>query len=280
VEQQTLASVWVDQDGLNQQQEMLIPAFRDALCQARIVFVVLTPSYLTRPNCLRELRWALDFERAGHISVVLLSLHPAVTFDERLKLVRDGPLQGLVFSSKEKKVKRLCPEAIALVKRLNDVHMNYLPWHELQAWRSDTEKDDWEEHRQYTEKGVAKQVHLAGCQEGLVENTVKVIKNWLVCAAPRPAAECFAMDGTDDLLAADVQPGHVPSKMLGTELYPETAAREVLMSRQVQPGDAAWEQDSSRVSCPGCGREFNMLNRRHHCRCAVLLRPRQLHACG
>jgi predicted esterase len=116
---------------------MLIPAFRDALCQARIVVVVLTPSYLTRPNCLRELRWALDFERAGHLRVVLLSLHPAVTFEGRLQLVQDGPLKGLVFSSKEKKVKRLCPEAIALVERLNDVHMNYLPWHELQAWRSD-----------------------------------------------------------------------------------------------------------------------------------------------
>jgi len=274
VEQQTLASVWVDQDGLNQQQEKLIPAFRDALCQARIVFVVLTPSYLTRPNCLRELRWALDFERAGHISVVLLSLHPAMTFDGRTQLVQNGPLQGLVFSSKEKKVKRLCPEAIALVKRLNDVHMNTLPWHELQVWRSDTEKSDWEEHRQYTEKGAAKQVHLAGCQEGLVEQTVTVIKDLLVCAAPRPAAECFAMDDTDGLLAADVQPCHVPSELLGTELYPETAAREVLLSRQVRPGDAAWEQDSSRVSCPGpgCGRRFNMLNRRHHCRCAVLLR--------
>jgi hypothetical protein len=133
VEQQTLASVWVDTDGLNQQQDTLIPAFRDALCQARVVLIVLTPSYLTRPNCVRELRWALDFERAGHLRVVLLSMHPAVTFDGRLQLVQDGPLQGLVFSSKEKKVKRVCPEALALVKRLNDVHMNMLPWHELQA---------------------------------------------------------------------------------------------------------------------------------------------------
>ncbi len=75
----------------------------------------------------------MDFERADHMSVVLLSLHPAVTIDGRLQLVRDGPLQGLVLSSKERKVKRLCPEVIALVKRLNDVHMNMLPWQELQA---------------------------------------------------------------------------------------------------------------------------------------------------
>ena len=71
------------------------------------------------------------------MTVVLLSMHPAVTFDGRVQLVQDGPLQGLLFSCKEKKVKRLCPEAVSLVERLNDVHMNMLPWHELQAWRSD-----------------------------------------------------------------------------------------------------------------------------------------------
>ena len=224
VEQQTLASVWVDQDGLNQQQEMLIPAFRDALCQARIVFIVLTPAYLTRPNCLRELRWALDFERAGHISVVLLSLHPAVTFDGRMQLVQNGPLQGLVFSSKEKKVKRLCPEAIALVKRLNDVHMNTLPWHELQAWRSDGAKSDWEEHRQYVQGGADKTVCLAGEAGGLVEQTVEVVKEWLVCAVPRPVSECAQMDDTDALSSADVTSADDVCSVLDLTRYPEAAA--------------------------------------------------------
>ncbi len=90
LEQQTLANVWVDQDGLNQQQETIISYFRDALCQARIVGVVLTPTYLTRPNCLRELRWALDFEEKGYLKVGLLSMHPAVTFDSRVQLVQNG----------------------------------------------------------------------------------------------------------------------------------------------------------------------------------------------
>ena len=53
--------------------------------------------------------------------------------------MQNGPLHGLVFSSKEKKVKRLCFEALKLAERLNDVHLNTLPWHELQAWRSDAE---------------------------------------------------------------------------------------------------------------------------------------------
>jgi hypothetical protein len=271
MEHQTLTSLWVDQEGLNQQLETLIPSFRAALCQARVVIVALTPSYLTRPNCLRELRWALDFERAGHLKVLLLALHPAVTFDGRLQLVQDGPLKGLVFSSKEKKVKRLCPEAISLVQRLNDVHLNMLPWHELQAWRSDELKGDWEEQRRYDKNGSIKQVHLAGCQDGLVEQTVSVISDYFTCVSPRHASECVAMDDTAALLALDVPPADVPSDFINIERYPETDARvaalEVVLSRQLQPGDEAWEQDSSRISCPGCGKRFGFLNRRHHCRC-------------
>jgi len=224
LEQQTLASVWVGHDGLNQQQEMLIPAFRDVLCQARVVFVVLTPSYLTQPNCLRELRWALDFERAGHVRVVLLPLHPAVTFEGRLQLVQDGPLRGLVFSSKEKKVKRLCPEAIALVQRLNDVHMNCLPWHELQAWRSIDAKSDWEEHRRYVQGGADTRVCLAGGAGGLVEQTVEEVKQWLVCAAPRPVSECAQMDNTDALSSADVTRADYVYSVLDLTRYPEAAA--------------------------------------------------------
>ena len=251
LEQQTLASVWVDQDGLNQQQEMLIPAFRDALCQARVVFVVLTPSYLTRPNCLRELRWALDFERAGHVRVVLLSLHPAVTFEGRLQLVQDGPLRGLVFSSKEKKVKRLCPEAIALVKRLNDVHMNYLPWHELQAWRSDGAKSDWEEHRRYVQGGADTRVCLAGGAGGLVEQTVEVVKQWLVCAAPRPVSECAQMDDTDALSSADVTSADDVCSVLDLTRYPEAAAatlRRETEAVRLQEEEAEKEAEQRRVA--------------------------------
>lgn len=277
-EHQTLTSVWVDQDGLNQQLETIIPSFRAALCQARIVLVALTPSYLTRPNCLRELRWALDFERAGHVKVLVLALHPAVTFEGRLQLVKDGALHGLVFSSKEKKVMRICPEALALVERLNDVHMNLLPWHELQAWRSDELKGDWEEHRCYDCNGTVKRVHLAGCQDGLVEQTVSVISDYLPCVSPRPVSECVAMDSTAALLAQEVPPADVPADFINIERYPESdarvAAKEVALSRQLQPGDKAWEQDSSRVACPGpaCGKRFGILNRRHHCRfCGMVM---------
>jgi hypothetical protein len=49
------------------------------------------------------------------------------------------------------------------------------------------------------------------------------------------------------------------------------------MLRQLQPGDAAWEQDNLRVTCPGpgCGTSFNVFNRRHHCRYTTLLLAKQ-----
>jgi hypothetical protein len=118
----------------------------------------------------------------------------------------------------------MCPEAIALVKRLNDVHMNYLPWHELQAWRSDGAKSDWEEHRRYDDKGTAKQVHLAGCKDGLVEQTVEVVKQWLVCAAPRPVSECAQMDDTDMYTASDVDQAVTAVAVLDASRYPEDSA--------------------------------------------------------
>jgi hypothetical protein len=68
--------------------------------------------------------------------------------------------------------------------------------------------------------------------------------------APRSASECCAMSDTSALLAADVAPGDFPPTLLSADLYPETATREVLLSRQLQPGDKAWEQDSSRFLAP------------------------------
>jgi hypothetical protein len=233
--------------------------------------------YLTRPNCLRELQWALDFDKAKCLKVVVLYLHHAMTYDRRLKLVSDGPDRGLVFLSKAKKVVRLCDQAVELVKRLNDEHMNTLPWHELHAWRSDEMKGDWEEHRQYMEQGRVTQVSLDGCHAGLIEKTVKEkLAEWLVCTAPRSASECFPMNDTDSLRAVDVELGNVSSEFRESlmQLYPEPTAREVVLSRQVRPEDAAWEEDSSRIACPGpnCARRFDILNRRHHCRCKFELR--------
>jgi hypothetical protein len=90
-------------------------------------------------------------------------------------------------------VKRMCPEAIALVERLNDVHMKTLPYQDLQvlqAWRSDDAKSDWEEYMSYRQGGADKTVYLAGRADRLVEHIVGVVTDWLLCAVLRPMNEC------------------------------------------------------------------------------------------
>ena len=112
----------------------VVRRFRDALCAASVIIVCLTPTYLTRPNCLRELRWALDFAASGKKRVVLLPLHPAVTYGGVLKMMQPGNKRGLVFSSKDKSVKRITAAALELLSHVKfKSQMTLPPWHELQV---------------------------------------------------------------------------------------------------------------------------------------------------
>jgi hypothetical protein len=112
----------------------VVRRFRDALCAASVIIVCLTPTYLTRPNCLRELRWALDFARSGKKRVVLLPLHPAVTYGGVSKMMEPGIRHGLVFSSKETSAMRIKPAAVELLSHVKfRTQMTQLPCHELQV---------------------------------------------------------------------------------------------------------------------------------------------------
>ena len=72
--------------------------------------------------------------------------------------------------------------------------------------------------------GTDKTVCLAGRADGLVEQTVGVVKDWLVCAAPRPVSECAQMDDTRALTAADVTSADDVCGVLDLTRYPEAAA--------------------------------------------------------
>ena len=153
IEEQTLFNVWVDLLGIDQVIALDFPCcpsfcsefcvqnfddvvrrFREALCAASVIIVCLTPTYLTRPNCLRELRWALDFAASGKKRVILLPLHPAVTFGGVSKMTQPGSKRGLVFSSKDKSVKRITAAAVELLSHVNfRSQMTLPPCHELQV---------------------------------------------------------------------------------------------------------------------------------------------------
>jgi hypothetical protein len=65
---------------------------------------------------------------------------------------------------------------------------------------------------------------MAGEAGGLVEQTVEVVKDWLVCAAPWPVSECAQMDDTDALSSADVTSADDVCSVLDLTRYPEAAA--------------------------------------------------------
>jgi hypothetical protein len=74
------------------------------------------------------------------------------------------------------------------------------------------------------QEGVGKTVSLAGGPDGLVEQTVGVLKNWLVCAAPRHVSECAAMDDTRALSASNVTNIDDLCSVLDETRYPEKDA--------------------------------------------------------
>ena len=159
LEEQTLLNVWVDLLGINQVMTAVLHAacsrvqkyfcfdfsvqimddvvrrFREALCAASVIIVCLTPTYITRPNCLLcELRWALDFAASSKKRVVLLPLHPAVRYDGLMKMMQPGSHRGLLFSSKDRCVMKIKPAALELLAHVKfQSQMMQLPCHELQV---------------------------------------------------------------------------------------------------------------------------------------------------
>ena len=89
-----------------------------------------------------------------------------------------------------------------------------------------------------------KTVGLAGDSRGLVENTVKVVKDWLVCVAPRPVSECERMDDTDALTATDVTSADVACKVLDLTRYPEACA--VTVKNELEAQKARDEEERKR----------------------------------
>jgi hypothetical protein len=121
-------------DACAQNVDDVVWRFREALCAASVIIVCLTPTYITRPNCLRELRWALDFAAAGKKRVVLLPLHPAMTFKNLTKITQPGDCCGLLFSSKEKSIMRIKHATLELLLHVKfKSQMTQLLYHELQV---------------------------------------------------------------------------------------------------------------------------------------------------
>jgi hypothetical protein len=89
LERRFICSVWYDKSTFGEHNEFH-EQMKRGLYEASSVIICLTPLYLTRPNCLRELRWALDLRDAytkgpqsRNLKICILPLHPALTFAGR-----------------------------------------------------------------------------------------------------------------------------------------------------------------------------------------------------
>jgi hypothetical protein len=174
--------------------------------------ICLTPLYLTRPHCLRELRWALDMCTAAgsNKKMLVMPLHPAVSFKgcQRIIEAAEAGRPAHVFLRCDDRIKarpgrldelkghRLSDEAISLLKRLTDQYAASIrpDWLKLQPWLSDELGADWEE----TSSEWAEQAAVSAGD--LLASSFPVITACM--AAPSAMDECRFFDFTPEELIA------------------------------------------------------------------------------
>jgi hypothetical protein len=149
------------------------------------------------------------------VVVLLLPLHPAVMFDGVSKMMQPDSKRGLVFSSKDKSVKKISAAGLELLSHVKfKSQMTLPPCHELQvrarpaqcpsdvhavvdekcfaqAWESDKLNDDWELERTVDGGREGRRtVHLQG-SDGIVNKMVhSVLDDLMQPLLPCSVSEC------------------------------------------------------------------------------------------
>ena len=219
IERQALVSIWCDYQQLDQLQGALEVKFREGLCKASVILVCLTPRYLTRPNCLRELQWALDLANKGEKDVRILPLHPALTFPAIQSILRHGCV-CVAATNGAHAVHRLSAKALELLAKIQQYMC--LRWSDLQPWASDVLGELWPEQVFAADGSVRASMvtgHAGGAAVGLVNELVSKIADKL-CFNDQPSkvADCKELDDKD-LESSAVADADVPVDLL--DAYPE-----------------------------------------------------------
>jgi Leucine-rich repeat (LRR) protein len=150
LEQRFICSVWYDKCSMHDHSEFA-DEMKKGLLEASSVIICLTPLYLTRPNCLRELKWALDlrdFLKDQHpFRVLVLALHPSVTHAGRQIIKANQCVilpkyqeYGTPSSEEQVVVHKLSEPALKLLDRLDQLN-SYPEFIDAMPWRSNY--DDW-----------------------------------------------------------------------------------------------------------------------------------------
>jgi len=160
IEDKLLCTVWLDKYEMGSA-DLCIKEMQTGMQNAHYFVICLTPVYLTRPNCLRELRWALDMCAAEESTkkILILPLHPAVSKKGCHRIIEAAGRPAHVFLPVNDSLQtdsnmpeqwrghKLSKEAVTLLQRLtgHDAVDFQAGWLQLQPWLSDKLAHDWEE---------------------------------------------------------------------------------------------------------------------------------------
>jgi GTPase SAR1 family protein len=207
IEDKLLCTVWLDKNEMGSA-DFFIKEMQTGMLNAHYFVICLTPLYLTRPHCLRELRWALDMCAAKQSTkkLLVLPLHPAVSKKGCSRIIDAAGCPAHVFLPVNDQVKpdvnrlddwighKLSQEAILLLKRLTgqDAVGIQADWLKLQPWLSDDSAREWEEES------------LVWAEEDAVtlDSLLKrYLSDMLNCLAKLPSSSdfCFANFANDEL---------------------------------------------------------------------------------
>jgi GTPase SAR1 family protein len=164
LQERLLCTVWFDKAEMGRT-DAFIDEMKRGVANASAFVICLSPLYLTRPNCLRQLMWAMDMCAVDKTKkLCVLPMHPSVSF-AGCKAIVDLAAAGCT-AQVILPVDDLCKEAptqlqqlkghtlsnvaLSLLERLTgaeNVAIN-AEWLKLQPWLSDAEGENWEETSQ------------------------------------------------------------------------------------------------------------------------------------
>ena len=185
LQERLMCTVWFDRDEMGWT-AAFTHLMKDGVAQASAFVVCLSPLYLTRPNCLRELMWAMDICEKDRSKVLrIIPTHASVSFAGCKRIIdvadagcgahvilpaNDTNLKSPPLRVEQLKGHRLSEVAISLLRRLTGPENlgTNAEWLKLQPWLSDVEGENWEERSQgWNGPSEGKSVEMASCFDAL-----------------------------------------------------------------------------------------------------------------
>jgi len=164
LQERLLCTVWFDKAEMGWT-DAFIDEMKRGMANASAFVMCLSPLYLTRPNCLRELMWAMDMCAADKTKkLCVLPMHPSVSFAgcrAIVDLAAAGCAAQVILPVDDRsnhvptqlvqlRAHKLSDMAVLLLQRLTGTeNVGINPeWLKLQPWTSDAQGENWEETSQ------------------------------------------------------------------------------------------------------------------------------------